>query len=137
MLEDRKMRIVWHQQTLTQEKMNTLVCLQCTYSFPNPILFDYSSEVLNRLNNLFLAIGGTVFCWCRAVLTLLCVSCSLLRIVHNHLLSSCLRLYFTFISSLYVYLCWVFVYLVSIGMLFIILLISILLSSFSVILLLF
>jgi len=55
------MRIVWHQQTLAQEKMNTLVCLQCTYGFPNPILFDYNSEVLNRLNNLFLAIGGTVF----------------------------------------------------------------------------
>ena len=40
LLATSKMRIAWHQHTLTQGQMNTLVCLRCIYGFPNSILFD-------------------------------------------------------------------------------------------------
>lgn len=40
LLTTSKMRIAWHQHTLTQGQRNILVCLRCIYGFPNPILFD-------------------------------------------------------------------------------------------------
>ena len=36
------MRIAWHQHALTQGERNTLLCLRCTYGFPNPILVYYN-----------------------------------------------------------------------------------------------
>ena len=45
LLATSKMRIAWHQHTLTQGQRNALVCLRCIYGFPNPILFDYNGQL--------------------------------------------------------------------------------------------